>query len=124
MNQSPKRILLVEDNKHLRELICLALELDSYLIEARGDGREAIDFLKENEVDLIILDLFMPVLDGKYVLHWLRNEKKSNTPVLVMTAMTDAKTLLNIMECGANYVMNKPLHMEQISTAINKLLDV
>ncbi len=122
MNKQNNTVLLVEDDSSLRELVTMLLDLEGYKVVVTENGQEALDYLSVNQVDLIILDLFMPVLDGLHVLNWLRKEKKLATPVLIMTAMTDEKTQKNIKAAGANGIIKKPLDVDKIVSAVNNIL--
>jgi len=125
MSADKKHIVIIEDDPVLRELTHMALSLESFEIDIFENGSEAIDFLKNNlnSVDLILLDLFMPILDGMQVLRWLRETKQSTVYVLVMTAMTDDKTEANLLSTGANKVLKKPLDIKMLLISINELLN-
>ena len=117
-----KSILLVEDDESLRELVSMVLELESYQVIVVENGQKAIAYLNDNEVDLVILDLFMPVMDGTFVLNWLRNEKKLTMPVLVMSAQNDDKTRQKMLSGGADGFLDKPLDISNILSAVNNLI--
>lgn len=123
MHKKNKTIHIAEDDFFLSELYTIMLKLDGYTVSVSCNGQEAIDYLNNQEVDLIMLDLFMPVLDGAHVLQWLREEKKSTTPVLVLTSMTDEETRLDILASGANVFLNKPAAVDTILKSINSLLN-
>ena len=108
MNNPNKTILLVEDDRSLRDLMIMILELEGYHVAVAHDGQQAIEYLEKHDVNLVLLDLFMPILDGTHVLYWIRVEKALDTPVLVMTAMTDDKTQSSIMAAGANNIIKNP----------------
>jgi len=123
MNSLSKSILLVEDDRSLRDLMTMILELEGYKVAVAHDGQQAIDHLEKHEVDLVLLDLFMPILDGTHVLHWIRVEKTMETKVLVITAMTDDKTQSSIMAAGANALIKKPLDVDKIIQSVKALLE-
>ncbi len=125
MNKQKKNIVIVEDDRVLRELSQMALSLEGNQVEVFENGRDGINYLKQHlaEVDLLLLDLFMPVLDGVHVLNWLREEQQSKLPVVVMTAMGDKLTEQNILSAGADKVIKKPLDMDKLITSINGFLD-
>ena len=125
MNEKKKKIVIVEDDRVLRELSQMALSLEGNQVEAFENGRDGINYLKQHlaEVDLLLLDLFMPVLDGVHVLNWLREDQHSKLPVVVMTAMGDKLTEQNILSAGADKVIKKPLDMDKLLTSINGLLN-
>lgn len=122
MNKKNKKVLLVEDDRSLSELITMVLELEGYDVAVVYDGEQAINYLDDNGVDLILLDLFMPVQDGTHVLHWLRVEKSMNTRVLIITAMTDQKTRDTVIAAGANGLITKPFDVNGIIQSVDNLL--
>ncbi len=119
-----KNIVIIEDDKVLRELTEMALSIEGYDINSFENGELGIAYLDEYlaNTDLVLLDLFMPVLDGAHVLHWLRKEQSSDIPVLVMTAMNDKFTEKNILDNGANKIIKKPLDMKTLLINVNELL--
>lgn len=116
-------IHLAEDDESLRLVYTMMLEVEGFNVSVSANGQEAIDYLSEHDVDLVILDLFMPVLDGIHVLQWIRDEKKYTTPVLVLTSMTDDETRLAVMASGANLFLNKPVGVATIIKSVVGLLD-
>lgn len=121
MNNKVK-ILLVEDDNSLCQLISMVLELEGYEVTVSNDGEQAISYLKNNTVDLILLDIFMPVLDGTHVLHWLRVEEGLDTKVLILTAMSESKTKDSDIYMRANGVIQKPLDVNKIIESVDELL--
>lgn len=124
MNKTQKNIIIIEDDPVLRELTQMALSLDGYKIDVFEDGAQGIKYLEENieSVDLILLDLYMPVLDGMQVLNWLRTIKKSPVNVVIMTAMIDFLTQEKLLEAGADKVIQKPLDMKMLITSIKEFI--
>ena len=84
-----KHILLIEDNKEVRENTAEILELTGYKVTTAQDGKKGIEEANKNKPDLIICDIMMPVLDGYGVLHMLgKNEETANIPFIFLTAKT------------------------------------
>ena len=94
------RIALVEDNEMLADGIAKALGDEGHGIDLLQDGEQADDYLKSDSVDLIILDLALPGLDGLEVLKRLR-QRGNATPVLVLTARADIEALDPVAEVAA-----------------------
>jgi len=113
-------IAIIEDDPVLCELTRTAISLEGNQVSVFKNGEDGIEYLKDHidQVDIILLDLYMPVLDGVYVLDWLRNTMKVSTPVVVMTAMTDEITENNIISAGADRVIKKPLDIKMLLSAI------
>ena len=117
-----KHILLVDDDALLQELITLSLEADGYAIHKANDGRQAMALLQSTSVDLIVLDMMMPVLDGLKFLRWLRQERKQDTPVLALTAMQRPNSEQEILAQGASAVAFKPVDLSTLAAAVKDLL--
>lgn len=107
-----KTIIVVEDDNDIRELLQDLLEGEGYLVETASNGREGLDKLKTKSVDLILLDLMMPVLDGRGFLA----EYGGSAPVIVVTAVGERSGL----PAGAAGVLTKPLHIEELLTVIKQ----
>ncbi len=124
MSNSQKHIVIIEDDPVLRELTEMALTLDDYKVSVFENGEEGIKYLDDNLqlVDLILLDLYMPVLDGMQVLSWLRKIRVTSVNVIVMTAMLDSVTSETLLQAGANKVIQKPLDMKTLISAVKEFL--
>lgn len=103
------RVLIVDDSDVLRKIVSFNLTKEGFIVEEARDGLEALEKLKANKPDLVILDIMMPHLNGFEVLKRMRADPElSNIPVIILTAKggeNDAKTALSI---GANGFLTKP----------------
>ena len=84
MSTETRRILLVEDEKNIREAVTAYLERESYWVTAVGDGQEALDEFAKHHFDLIILDLMLPKVSGERVCKIVRDT--SDVPIIMLTA--------------------------------------
>jgi len=125
MNKSQKHIVIIEDDPVLRELTQMVCVMEGFEVDMFEDGEKGIEYFEKNlaSVDLVLLDLFMPVLDGGHVLNWLRKTCQSSVSVVVMTAMVDEETERHMLSAGANKVIKKPLDMKILLTTIQALLN-
>ncbi len=116
-----KRILLLEDEKHLAETLKLNLELEGYNPVAVGDGQSAIAKFKEEKFDLAILDIMVPHIDGIGVAENIRlNDAK--IPILFLSAKGSAEDrILGLRKGGDDYI-TKPFNLEELLLRIKKLL--
>ena len=121
MNNGTKRILVVDDDYSYQLLISMYLKKNGYEVLQAGNGYEAIETLNREHVDLIVLDLMMPKMDGFRFLRWLRTEAQNNTPVLVLTAVDGTEIRQDIMQAGATAVRLKPVKGPEIIAAISDL---
>ena len=114
-----KHILLIEDNKEVRENTAEILELTGYKVTTAQDGKKGIEEANKNKPDLIICDIMMPVLDGYGVLHMLgKNEETANIPFIFLTAKTEHNEVRKGMEMGADDYITKPFDKIELLNAI------
>ncbi len=117
-----KRILVAEDNKLILETISRNLLREDYEVFKVADGKECLKFLDENEVDLIITDLYMPIINGHEVISILRNDRKITTPILVLSAAGAEDNVLKAFDLGADDFMVKPFSLTELTVRIRKLI--
>lgn len=115
------RLLLVEDEKDIREAVALRLKRSGFGVDACADGEEAIDFLEVTEYDAIILDIMLPGVDGLHVLRRLRNDKVK-TPVLLLTARDAVDDRVRGLDAGADDYLVKPFAFEELLARLRALL--
>lgn len=115
-----KDILLVEDNEELAALIKAFLEKDGYSVQHVPSGEEAVSFLSEHKVKLMLLDISLPGLDGFAVCRLVREHQ--NLPILVISARTGREDKLNGYELGADDYIEKPVDIEILSAKIKALM--
>lgn len=116
-----KNILVVDDEIKIREMIRQYLHNESYNVIEASNGYDALDKLKINDVDLIILDLMMPGMDGYQTLREIRaNYKKM--PVIMLTAKSDEIDKLLGLEMGADDYITKPFSLRELVARIKTVL--
>ncbi len=118
-----KKILLIEDNKAVRENTAEILELANYKVYSAENGKIGIDLATKHHPDLIICDIMMPVLDGYGVLHLLnKNSKTSSIPFIFLTAKADRTDFRKGMEMGADDYITKPFDDIELLNAVETRL--
>jgi two-component system, OmpR family, response regulator MprA len=116
------KILVVDDERAVRESLRRALELEGYEIELAADGNEALDRLESAaEPDAMILDLLMPGVDGLEVCRRLRGTG-SKLPVLMLTARTEIENRVAGLDAGADDYVTKPFALEELLARVRALL--
>jgi len=116
------KILVVDDERAVRESLRRALELEGYEIELAGDGSEALYRLESNEEpDAMILDVLMPGVDGLEVCRRLRGSG-SKLPVLMLTARTEVEDRVAGLDAGADDYVTKPFALEELLARVRALL--
>lgn len=113
-------ILLVEDHQELNELIRVFLEREGYLVHGVFTGEEALAYLTENKVKMMILDVSLPGADGFAVCAAVR--ERSNTPILFLSARVDKEDKMNGFIQGADDYVEKPVDMELLCAKIKALM--
>jgi two-component system, OmpR family, response regulator MprA len=116
------KILVVDDERAVRESLRRALELEGYEIELAADGREALDRLEaESQPDVLVLDVLMPGVDGLEVCRRLRRAG-SRLPVLMLTARDAVENRVAGLDAGADDYVTKPFALEELLARIRALL--
>ncbi len=113
-------ILLVDDEEAVRESLGSWLREDGYRVDTAPDGRTALDKLRENAFDVMLVDLKMPGLDGIHVLVEARR-KHPNLIAILMTAYATVETAVEAMQQGANDYLVKPFDPEDLSRLMERL---
>lgn len=114
---NPLRILIVDDEPPIRRFLKTALGAQDYRVEEAGDGETALEFLKRNPVDLVILDLGLPGMDGLEVIQRLR-EEGSTMPIIILSSRDDEAGKVAALDLGADDYVSKPFGMEELSARI------
>jgi two-component system OmpR family response regulator len=120
MSQQPK-VLVIDDEPGVRELISEALSLSEISAVQAADGLEALSFLRRERFDLLILDINMPKLDGLALLEKLRNEGMS-VPVLMLSARADKADINQGLRTGADDYLTKPFSIEELVLRVKAIM--
>lgn len=120
-----KKILIVEDDQHIRKLFNILVRKDGIDIDEAVEGNEALEKLHANRYDLVILDIMMPNVDGFSILKDMRERPETaQVPVIVVTAKTEDKDLMKGYSLGANYYITKPFEPQDLIHSIELILKV
>ncbi len=117
-----KKILIVDDNPHMCNLLADILEIFNYQGIKAKDGEEALVFLKKDNYDMVITDLRMPNLGGMDLLKTIKDEKPS-LPVVVITAFGKSDTQQDVLAAKADGYLAKPFKVDEIEELLKKLLN-
>lgn len=115
-----KKILVVEDEKDIQNIIKAFLENAEYKVETADDGLDAINLIQNNNYDLILLDIMLPKIDGFTVCEMIR--KNSNIPIIILTALTDEESQLKGFDKLADDYITKPFSMPIVLKHIEAIL--
>jgi len=114
------RVLIAEDEERLRKIIKKYLVNEGYNVYEAEDGKEALEIFETEDIDLIILDVMMPVMDGWLTLKNIR--KTSKIPVMMLTARTDEEDTVFGFDLGADDYVGKPFRARELVARVKALL--
>lgn len=109
----PMRLLIVEDEQRLAQVLKMGFEEHGFVVELAHDGREGLFFARHYGFDAIVLDIRLPELDGMSLLRWLRR-RDVKTPVLMVTAKRELRDRVSGLESGADDYIAKPFEFEEL----------
>jgi len=120
---SRRRVLVVEDDASIRELLRLHLDLAGFSIDESEDGRTALDRARSTPFDLVLLDIMLPGLDGVSVCRAIRNgSPNAETPILMLTAREGESDKVLGLESGADDYLTKPFGVRELMARIGALM--
>ncbi len=117
------RVLIVEDEPHIRDLVALHLKLEGLTTVAVSDGNEALRQARSQPFDVVVLDLMLPGLDGVTVCRAIRREpENSDVPILMLTARREESDKVLGLESGADDYLTKPFGIRELVARVRALL--
>jgi putative two-component system response regulator len=116
-------ILIADDNLANLELLSGLLEVEGYQVRCVLDGRQALETLRTNSIDLALLDVMMPEADGFAVCREIKSAPETRfIPVVLVTALTGSADRIRGIECGADDFLSKPINREELLARVRSLL--
>jgi DNA-binding response OmpR family regulator len=117
------RVLVVEDEPNIRDLVCLHLGHEGYTCEGVGDGRTALERSEQGRLDLMVIDLMIPGLDGLSLCRAVRNGRNNrDVPILMLTARRQESDKVVGLESGADDYLTKPFGVRELVARARALL--
>lgn len=120
MPDNPKKILVVDDEETVRTVLQVELEQSGYVVTTGADGLEAMEHLRQQRFDLVILDIRMPNMDGIEVLRNIRTENLADI-VVMLTGVGERKFLDESLKLGANDFLTKPVDLGVLYDCIDRV---
>ena len=114
-------IHIIEDDILLLKTLEFKLNKEGYKVMTSKNGFDGIEYLKVNDPDLIVTDIMMPFINGLEIISFVRNEKKSKVPIIVLSSAGLEKTVLEAFELGADDFITKPFSPNELSVRIKKV---
>ncbi len=127
MAQENLRVLVVDDNQDIRDLVVHILSADGFNVFAAVDGENALAILNSNSVNLVLLDVMMPGKSGLEVLSDIRsgsNKKLRDIPVMMITAKSSTEDIDKALELGATSYIVKPFRATTIREKVRAILEL
>ena len=115
------RILYVEDTTFLADAVKFNLEKEGFTVDLAGDGEDGLEKALDDIYDCVVLDIMLPKLSGTDILKRMR-EKKVQTPVIMLSALSEVETKINHLDKGADDYLAKPFKAAELIARINALL--
>ena len=117
-----KKILAVDDEKHIVRLIQVNLERAGYEVVTAGDGKEALEKVKSENPDMIVLDVMMPYMDGFEVLRTLKADQATrDIPVIMLTAKAQDADVFRGWQSGVDSYLTKPFNPMELLSFIERI---
>ncbi len=123
MSTPQHTILAVDDEPHMRRLLEISLRQAGYRALSAGNGREALELIQQQQIDLVVSDLHMPGMNGLQLLEVIRKQYE-RLPFIMVTAQGEIKTAVEAMKLGASDYILRPFELETLEIAIQKALAV
>ncbi len=120
MTEPTARILLVDDEQSIQELLSFPLRQDGYEVVQATDGREGLERFRESGFDLVVLDVMMPRMDGFELCQRIR--ARSSVPIIMLTAKSEEIDKIVGLEIGADDYMTKPFSVREFRSRVKALL--
>ena len=118
---SPIKVLLVDDERALTNLVTMALRYEGWEVDVAHDGRDALSKFADTEPDILVLDIMLPDVDGLQILQRVR-AKSAGTPVLFLTARDSITDRVTGLTAGADDYLTKPFNLEELVARLRGLL--
>jgi len=115
------RVLLIEDDTSVANSIVTMLNSESFVVDTADLGEDGLEIGKIYDYDIILLDLMLPDIDGYEVLHRLR-AAKVNTPILILSGLSDMEHKVKGLGVGADDYMTKPFHKSELVARIQAII--
>ncbi len=119
-----KTIVIAEDNDILDRVLEYRLKNDGYEVRVFSNGEEAVDWMKKNPFDLLITDLYMPMMNGMELIQTVREKHAHKIPIIVISASHDEELVNKLFQMGVSDFIPKPFRAGELSTRVKRVLQL
>lgn len=116
------RILIVDDDVDIQDLLFTALDDEGFIVDVVGDGKSALQLIQDNEYDLVVLDINLPGLNGYALCRELRNHLHVSVPILMLTLRSSVDERVEGLDAGADDYLTKPFEVPELLARMRALL--
>ncbi|HQV93880.1 MAG TPA: response regulator [Anaerolineales bacterium] len=116
----PTKILVIDDDTAVTDLLSLLLKSQGFEVAATNNSNDGLNFIRENQPDLVVLDLMMPEMDGWEVCKSVRAFSK--VPIIILSALNDPSMIASVLDAGADDYLTKPTPSRVLVAHINRLI--
>ena len=118
----PKKILAVDDERHIVRLVQINLQKEGYEVVTASNGREALEKVKSEKPDLVVMDVMMPEMDGFEALEQMKADPETaNVPVIMLTAKAQDADVFSGWQKGADLYLTKPFNPAELLTFVKRI---
>jgi DNA-binding response OmpR family regulator len=117
----PTKILVIDDDAAVTDLLSLLLKSQGFDVTATNNSSDGLNFIREKEPDLVVLDLMMPEIDGWEVCKSARSF--SQVPIIILSALNDPSMIASVLDAGADDYLTKPTPSRVLVAHINRLVN-
>ncbi len=117
-----KKLLLAEDDELLASLLNFRLQKGGYDVSLSINGRDVKEYLTQTIPDIIISDIMMPYFSGMELIDYVRNELKSNVPIIIISSAGNEENVLNAFDLGVNDFLSKPVSPSELLVRVERQL--
>lgn len=115
------RVLIIDDDPDIQDLLYAALDEDQYILDAASDGPSGLNLATDNEYDAILLDINMPGMDGFELCQQLRENARISTPIMMLTARTAVEDRIAGLDYGADDYLPKPFDVHELEARLRAM---
>lgn len=117
-----RTIVVAEDNEIINRVLEYRLKSDGFEVKVFLNGEDAIAFMKENPFDLLITDLYMPLMNGMDVIQAVRESISSSIPIMAVSVTHDEDLIVRLFDMGVNDFVVKPFRAGELSVRVKRLI--